>query len=35
VTGDYRAALWLSTVVPAVALVLSIAGLRHDRQVTA
>lgn len=34
-TGGYRAALWLSMTLPAIALLLSIAGLRHDRHVTA
>jgi OFA family oxalate/formate antiporter-like MFS transporter len=35
ITGGYLAALWLSMIFPAVALLLAIAGLRHDRQVAA
>ena len=31
ITGGYRAALWLSMLLPAIALLLSIAGLRHDQ----
>ena len=31
ITGGYRAALWLSATVPAIALVLAVAGLRRER----
>jgi OFA family oxalate/formate antiporter-like MFS transporter len=34
-TGGYRTALWLSMILPAVGLLLAIAGLRHNRQVAA
>jgi OFA family oxalate/formate antiporter-like MFS transporter len=31
-TGGYRAALWLSMMLPAIGLLLAVAGLRHDRR---